>query len=143
MPAPSNSGNRAIPVVVGTLVAIVTGVLAAVFGTILQAQVTYVGETPLPWGAVLALIMAGALAVVAGLYTERIWAAAACGVVTYALVAWTGLDVHNHLLIGWSNHDALPGPSLAGTLWTYGIAASTIVALLVTAGGLRARGTSR
>lgn len=142
MPAPDSSGNRVIPVVVGTLVALVTGVLAAVFGTILQAQLTYVGDLPLPWGAILALLMAGALAVVAGLYTERIWAAAACGLVTYALVAWAGLDVHNRLLIGWSNHEALPGPSVAGTLWTYGIAVSTVVALLVTSGGLRTRRTS-
>lgn len=139
MPAPSRTANRLTPVVLGTLVAIVTGVLAAVFGTILHAQVFYAGDTPLPWGAVLALVMAGSLAVVAGLYSERVWAAAACGVVTYVLVAWTGLDTHNHLLIGWSNHDALPGPALAGTVWTYGIAVSTIVALVVTAGGLRSR----
>lgn len=139
MRAPSQSGSRVAPVVVGTLVALVTGVLAAVFGTILQSQVAYVGDIPLPWGAVLALVMAGSLAVVAGLYSERIWAAAASGVITYALVAWTGLDVHNHMLIGWSNHEALPGPALAGTLWTYGIAVTTIVALLVTAGGMRVR----
>lgn len=139
MPAPNQHRNRVAPVVLGTLVAIVTGVLAAVFGTILQAQVFYAGDTPLPWGAILALVMAGALAVVAGLYSEQVWATAACGLITYALVAWTGLDANNHLLIGWANRETLPGPALAGTLWTYGIAASTIVALIITAGGLRAR----
>lgn len=139
MPAPSSTGHRVVPVVVGILVAIVAGVLAAVFGTILQAQIFYAGQTALPWGAVLALVLAGSLAVVAGLYSERIWATAACGVVTYVLVAWTGLDVHNHLLIAWSNRETLPGPALAGTLWTYGIAASTLVALVITAGGLRSR----
>ncbi|WP_417216245.1 hypothetical protein [Arthrobacter sp.] len=139
MPAPNTSGKRVAPLLVGTLVAIVTGVLAAVFGTILQAQISYAGDTPLPWGAVLALVLAGSLAVVAGLYSERVWATAACGVLTYGLVAWTGLDVHNHLLIGWSNHETLPGPALAGAMWTYGIAVSTIVALFITAGGLRSR----
>lgn len=137
MPAPSNTGSRATRLLLGTLVAIATGVLAAVFGTIMQAQILYVGQTPLPWGAVLALVMAASLAVIAGLYSERVWAAALCGVLTYVLVAWTALDVHNHLLIGWSNRETLPGPALAGTLWTYGIAVSTIVALIITAGGLR------
>lgn len=140
MPAPSTSGSRRVaPLLLGTLVAIVTGVLAAVFGTILQSQIFYAGDTPLPWGAVLALVMAGSLAVVAGLYSERVWAAAASGVIAYVLVAWTGLDVHNHLLIGWSNRETLPGPALAGALWTYGIPVSTLVALVVTAGGLRSR----
>lgn len=143
MRAPNSEGNRVIPVLTGTLAAILAGVLAAVFGTVLQGHVAYAGETPLPWGAVLALVMAGSLAAIAGLYTERIWAAALAGIVTYALVAWTSVDTHNRLLIGWSNFGALPGPALAGTVWTYGIAASTIVALLVTAGGLRTRAARR
>lgn len=139
MPAPDKTARRFTPVITGTLVAIVTGVLAAVFGTLLHGQIQYVGDTPLPWGAVLALLLAGSLAAVAGLYAERVWAAAVCGLITYGLVAWTSLDTNNHLLIGWASHETLPGPALAAVLWTYGIAASTVVALLITAGGLAAR----
>ncbi|MGO2004376.1 MULTISPECIES: hypothetical protein [Micrococcaceae] len=139
MPAPDQTTRRFTPVITGTLVAIVAGVLAAVFGTLLHGQIYYAGETPLPWGAVLALLLAGSLATVAGLYAEKIWAAAVCGLITYGLVAWASLDAHNHLLIGWSSHETLPGPALAAAIWTYGIAASTVVALLITAGGLSAR----
>ncbi|MDN5754791.1 MAG: hypothetical protein ACTHWW_02165 [Arthrobacter sp.] len=139
MPAPDQRTRRLTPVITGTLVAIVTGVLAAVFGTLLQGQIHYLGDTPLPWGAVLALLLAGSFATVAGLYVEKVWVAGLCGLITYGLVAWTALDTHNHLLIGWSSHDTLPGPALAAALWTYGIVVSTVVALLVTAGGLRTR----
>lgn len=139
MPAPDKTAHRFTPVITGTLVALVAGVLAAVFGTLLQGQIYYAGDTAVPWGAVLALILAGSLSVIAGLYAERIWAAAVSGLITYALVAWTSLDSHNHLLIGWSSHGTLPGPALAAALWTYGIAASTVIALIVTAGGLRSR----
>jgi hypothetical protein len=139
VPASSNTRRKALAGATGILAALVAGMLAALFGTLLHGQVAYAGTAPLPWGAVLALLLAASLAVIAGLYTERLWATALAGILTYVLVGWASLDAHNHLIVSWANHEALPGPALAGAVWMYGIVASTLFALGFTARTLRHR----
>ena len=46
---------------VSVLAALAAGALAAVVGTILHASMAYAGDTPIPWGAALALLFTGAL----------------------------------------------------------------------------------
>lgn len=139
MPAPSESRHKSLATATAVLAAFVAGALSAVVGTLLHAHVFYAGETPLPWGAVLALVFAGSLFTVAGIYAERVWATALAGITSYGLVAWASLDERNRLLVSWANHEALPGPALAGAVWMYGIAAATVVALLVCARAMRTR----
>ena len=132
MPAPDTGTRRGLATAHGILSALVAGVLAAVVGTLLHAHILYVGDTPLPLGSVLALVFAGALFTVAGLFSEKLWAAGVAGIAAYALVAWFSTDPNNRLLVSWDNHELLPGPALAGAVWTYGLVAATVAALLLT-----------
>lgn len=133
MPAPSEARTGSLATATAVIAALVAGGLAAVVGTLLHAQLHYAGDTPLPWGALLALVFAGSLFTAAGIYAERVWAAALAGIAAYALVAWVSLDERNRLILSWANHEALPGPALAGVVWMYGIVAATVLALLVCA----------
>ena len=75
-------------------VAVVLGALAAgILGTSLHAQVLYAGDTPLPLGAVGALVFSAATAVFAGLWARSVAVSAATGVLTYVLLGAFSLDV--------------------------------------------------
>ncbi|MEE1620410.1 hypothetical protein ACQ3I4_07095 [Zafaria sp. Z1313] len=136
MPAPSRS---LLPAATAVIAALVAGGLSSVVGTMLHAQLSYAGDVPVPWGAVLALVFTGSMLVLAAAYSERLWAAALGGVTAYVLTAWTALDTRNRLIVSWANAEQLPGPALAGALWMYGIVAATVVALFIAARVLRRR----
>ena len=133
MPAPDKPRSKVLAAGTGLVSALVAGLLAAVVGTLVHGHVLYVGDTPFPWGALLALGFAGAMMVLAGLFAEKLWATALAGVVAYGLVALTSAGTRNHMIVAWSNHATLPGPALAGAVWTYGLVAATLVALVITA----------
>lgn len=139
MPAPSASRQKVLATATALIAALAAGGLAAVVGTLLHAHLAYAGDTPVPWGAVAALVFAGSVFTAAAVYAERVWAAAAAGITAYTLVAWVSMDERNRMIVSWANRELLPGPSLAGALWLYGIVAATVVALLVSARTLRSR----
>ncbi|GER21787.1 hypothetical protein NCCP1664_02840 [Zafaria cholistanensis] len=139
MPAPDATRDKVLAAVTGTVSALVAGLLAAVVGTLVHGHVLYAGEIPLPWGALVALGFAGAVMVLAGLFAEKLWATALAGVVAYGVVALSSTDTRNHMIVDWSNHAVLPGPAWAGAVWTYGLVAATLVALVIAARALPRR----
>ncbi|GAA4371912.1 hypothetical protein [Paeniglutamicibacter cryotolerans] len=130
-PKPNQPVTRFRGTAIGILCALGAAVLAAVPGTILQAQLSYAGNVPLPWGALLALALAGSLMVWTGTWTKKIWVTALAGISTYVLVALFSTNSNNQLIVGSSYFDVIPGPALAGTIWVYGIVVATVVALLI------------
>lgn len=119
------------------LYSIVCGAVAALIGTILHAQILYVGDFPITWGAVVSLVAAGMLFTYVGLKSGRIWGAALTGIVTYVLVAWSAMDPNNRFIVPTEYINNFPGPAVAGVIWMYGVAVATFVALFVTARKLK------
>ncbi|GAA3697241.1 hypothetical protein GCM10022377_07660 [Zhihengliuella alba] len=137
-PATARPGGQRLAGTVSAIVcSVIAALLAAVLGTLLHAQILYVQDLPVPWGAVAALVLAGAAAVVAATYSGRLWAAALTGALTYGVVALVTFDTDNWFIVSWAQHHAMPGPALAGALWVYGLVASTVAALLIAARALR------
>ncbi|WP_102157451.1 hypothetical protein [Zhihengliuella halotolerans] len=125
--------------IVGGIAAVVAGLLTALLGTMLHGQILYLGDTPVTWGAVAALVLATAFFTLAATYSERLWAAALAGTLAYGVVALISFDSVNWLIVPWSNREHMFGPALAGSLWTFGLVAATIVALFLSAAALRRR----
>ena len=119
--------------------AVVLGALAAgVLGTSLHAQVLYAGETPLPLGAVGALVFSAATAVFAGLWARSVAVSAATGVLTYVLLGAFSLDMFSGPLIVTGTSSGLDLPVLtSGLIWLFGQSLATVAAVLVTAVVLR------
>ncbi|MEH0108169.1 PIG-L family deacetylase [Tersicoccus sp. MR15.9] len=117
------------------LAAVVAGLLVCWLGTVLQGHVGYTGATPLPWGAVLAIVLCASAATAVGVWTRSVWAAALTGAVAFTanwLLAGTG---EVPLIV---TQTAQPtGIALAGLVWLYGAGVATIAAVLFTARGLR------
>ncbi|MFF5791483.1 hypothetical protein ACFY5D_05500 [Paeniglutamicibacter sp. NPDC012692] len=127
------------PVLGSVLAALAAGALAAVVGTILHASVAYAGDTPIPWGAALALLFTGALSYWVGMLRGKLWVSALSGLSTYVLVALFSADAHNQMIVSAQYLDVLPGPALAGTIWVYGIIVPVVIAVFMVSRHLRAR----
>ncbi|WP_157103311.1 hypothetical protein [Neomicrococcus aestuarii] len=117
--------------------AVVCGAAAAFIGTILHAQIIFFGDFPLTWGAVVSLVAAGLLFIYVGLKTLRVWSTAVAGIVAYVLVAWSAMDPNNRFIVPMDYVSYFPGPAIAGAIWVYGVAAATLVALVVVARRLK------
>jgi len=120
-------------------VAVVLGALAAgILGTSLHAQVLYAGDTPLPLGAVGALLFSAATAVFAGLWARSVAVSAATGVLTYVLLGAFSLDMFSGPLIVTGTSSGLDLPVVtSGLIWLFGQSLATVAAVLVTAVVLR------
>lgn len=136
-PRPNQPAGSIAATLVSVLVAFAAGALAAVVGTILHATIAYVGDTPIPWGVVLALILTGALAYWVGMWRAKLWVSALAGLATYVLVALFSADAHNQLVVSAQYLQVLPGPALAGIIWVYGIILPVIVAIFLVSRHLR------
>ncbi|MDK1359629.1 hypothetical protein QNO00_05035 [Arthrobacter sp. zg-Y1219] len=125
---------RRVPLWRGPAAAVLGGVLAAVLGTGLHAQILYVGDAAVPLGAVAALVLSCAVAVFAGVWAgAALWTAAA-GLVAYVVLGLFTLDIWDTpLIITGTVLDEQPGIVLAGRIWLFGQALVTIAALLLTA----------
>lgn len=119
------------------LVALAAGALAAVVGTILHASVAYAGDTPIPWGSVLALLLTGALSYWTAMRRGKLWVGALAGLSTYVMVAFISADAHNQMIVSAQYFEVLPGPALAGTIWVYGIIVPVVVAIALASRHLR------
>ncbi len=104
------------------------GVVAAVFGTLLHGQVVHVGATGLPVGAVAALVLAGSLFLLCGLWARSIIMTAVAGAVAYGVVALLSISSKTLILTGSS--DAAPGTALAGNLWLFGVLVVTLASVV-------------
>ncbi|MHA7210875.1 hypothetical protein [Arthrobacter sp. MDT1-65] len=117
---------RRVPAVLGATGA---GVAAAVFGTLLHAQLVYLGGTALPVGALAALVLAGSLFLLSGLWARSIILTAVAGAVAYGVVALLSTSSKTLILTGAS--DAAPGTALAGNLWLFGVLVVTLAAVVL------------
>lgn len=115
------------------MAAVLGGLLAAVLGTGLHAQILYVGDAAVPLGAAAALVLSCAVAVFAGVWAgAALWAAAA-GLVAYVVLGLFTLDIlDTPLIITGTVLEEQPGIVLAGLVWLFGQAVVTIVAVLLT-----------
>ena len=104
----------------GIAAAVPAALFAALAGTMLHGQHLVVNGVEVPWGAVAALVLLGAVELWLGAAFRSPLPAAACGVLCYALAGWwSTLESGKRLIIG----------DLAGNVWVYGIAGVTLVVL--------------
>lgn len=104
----------------GIAAAVPAALFAALAGTMLHGQDISVAGVEVPWGAVAALVLLGAVELWLGAAFRSALPTAACGVLCYALAGWwSTLGEGKRLIIG----------DLAGNLWIYGIAVVTLVML--------------
>ncbi len=113
----------------GIAAAVPAALFVALAGTALHGQDILVGGVEVPWGAVAALVLLGAVELWLGARFRSALPTAVCGVICYALTGWwSTLENGRRLIIG----------DLAGSLWIYGIAVVTVGMLVW---GLRYRRT--
>lgn len=116
------------------MAAVLGGLLAAVLGTGLHAQVLYVADAAVPLGAAAALVLSCSVAVFAGVWAGAVLWAAATGLFTYVILGLFTLDLWDTpLIITGTVLEVQPGIVLAGLVWLFGQALVTIVAVFVTA----------
>ncbi|WP_294568080.1 hypothetical protein [uncultured Arthrobacter sp.] len=117
--------------------ALLGGMLAALLGTALHAQVLRVGELALPVGAAAALVLAGSIITWCGLWARSILIAALSGGTAYLLVALVSLSAETLILTGIEGPGPEPAAVLAGNIWMFGLAAATIAGIAVCGASLR------
>jgi hypothetical protein len=109
--------------------AVLAGLAAAVFGTLLHGHLVRVGESALPVGALGALVLAGSLFLLCGLWTRNVIMTALAGAVAYGVVA--ALSTQAKILILTGSSEAAPGTALAGNIWLFGVLVVTLAAVVV------------
>ncbi|MDI3241299.1 hypothetical protein QK292_07625 [Arthrobacter sp. AL08] len=101
----------------GIAAAVPAALFVALAGTALHGQDILVGGVEVPWGAVAALVLLGAVELWLSARFRSALPTAVCGVICYALTGWwSTLENGRRLIIG----------DLAGSLWIYGIAVVTV-----------------
>ncbi|MDN4610949.1 hypothetical protein [Arthrobacter burdickii] len=105
------------------------GTVAAVFGTLLHGHLVFVGGVPLPVGALGALVLAGSLFLLCGLWARNVVLTAVAGSVAYGVVALLSTSSKTLILTGSSA--TAPGSALAGNLWLFGVLAVTLAAVAI------------
>ncbi|MHA7263968.1 hypothetical protein ACX80W_12280 [Arthrobacter sp. TMN-37] len=113
------------------------GVLAAVLGTALHAQVLRVDELALPVGAVAALVLAGSIIIWCGLWARSILITALSGGTAYLAVALVSLSAETLILTGVEGPGPAPDAVLAGNIWMYGLVGVTVLGTAVCSTVLR------
>lgn len=87
----------------------------------LHGQHLLLAGVQVPWGAAAALALLGAAELWLGAAFRSVLPVGVCGVGCYGLAGWwSSLEPGRRLIIG----------NLAGSIWIYGIAAVTLVALV-------------
>ncbi|MHA7191742.1 hypothetical protein ACX80N_15770 [Arthrobacter sp. MDT2-16] len=127
-PAPPAAGGTVPHRVTAVLGSTMAGGIAAVFGTVLHGQLVHLGPTALPVGALAALVLAGSLFLLCGLWARNVILTAVAGAVAYGIVALLSTSSKTLILTGSS--EAAPGTALAGNLWLFGVLAVTLAAVV-------------
>ena len=123
LPAPAvGPGNAAPSRTARYAAAILAGLVTGLLGTALHAQAFYAGTVELPWGAAAALLLLLALALYVGLWGRSVVLSAVTGLAAYVVVGILTVPHGQYgLIVG----------NLAGTLWLFGIAVVTPLAMLL------------
>lgn len=104
----------------GVAAAVSAALFAAVAGTALHRQQLLIAGVGLPWGAVAALLLLGALQLLLAAAFRSVIPTAATGVMCYMLAGWwSTMEPGKRLVAG----------DLAGNVWVYGIAGITVAML--------------
>ncbi len=117
--------------------ALLGGILAALLGTALHAQVLRLGELALPVGAVAALVLTGSVITWCGLWARNVLIAALSGGTAYVVVALVSLSTETLILTGIEGPGPEPAAVLAGNIWMFGLAVATIAGIAVCGAALR------
>lgn len=105
----------------GIAATVPAALFVALAGTALHRQSMLVGGVGLPWGALAALVLLGAVELWLGAAFRSVLPAAACGALCYALIGWwSTLEHGRRLIIG----------DTAGNIWIFGTAVVTVAALV-------------
>lgn len=116
----------------GVLASMVAGILAAVLGTALHANVWYVGGVGFPAGALAAVVLAASLAVFVAVSARNVLLAALTGAVAYVLVGLTAsFSAGGLIAAGVELEGAQPPVSVAGYVWVVGLAVGTVLGVAV------------
>lgn len=119
-PAPAHPRPKRWAVVAA---AVASGIGAGLLGTSLHAHALHTGDSVVPWGAALALLLLVAVGTFVGLWARSAWVVVWCGAAAYATAGVLSLQLGAFGMI----LDNLPG-----RIWLYGIAVATpLTALLV------------
>ncbi len=122
-----------IPAIVG---AVGAGVASAVLGTVLHGHQVSAGGITLPIGAAGALLLAGSLFLLAGLWARTIMMTALAGAVAYGIVAL--LSTSSEMLILTGSSETAPQTAFAGNLWLFGVLITTLATVMLGAAVLSA-----
>ncbi|WP_104166053.1 hypothetical protein [Arthrobacter sp. SX1312] len=133
-PVPSPDTPRRGAAIAG---AVAAGVAAGVFGTALHAHMLFVGGAALPVGAAAALVLAGSLFLLCGLWARNVMMTAVAGAVAYGIVGL--LSRSSKTLIVTGSSTVAPGTALAGNLWLFGVLVVTLAAVVRAVAVLRPR----
>ncbi|MDR6556120.1 N-acetyl-1-D-myo-inositol-2-amino-2-deoxy-alpha-D-glucopyranoside deacetylase [Arthrobacter pascens] len=112
--------KRAAGMAGGLAAAVPAALFAAFAGTALHRHQLLAADVVLPWGAVAALVLLGALQVLVAAAFRSLVPTAAMGVLCYVLVGWwSAMSPGKRLIAG----------DPAGNIWVYGIAVVTVLML--------------
>lgn len=100
------------------LSALFAGVLVAALGTMLHSRTSMIGQFQLPWGALLALLLLGAVITLIRNWSSSATLGVILGVITYVTCVMFSIP-HGQV--------ALIMGDLAGSVWLYGIAVVTVI----------------
>lgn len=111
--------------------AVVGGVVAALLGTALHAQVWYPFGIGVAAGALGAVVLAGSVALYVSLWARNVMMAALTGVAAYVIVGVIATGSLGSLIVTGTTDGAVPVVGVAGYVWVIGLAAVTVVAVAV------------
>ncbi|WP_156134975.1 hypothetical protein [Arthrobacter sp. L77] len=101
---------------------------AGVLGTALHGHLLFVGGVAVPVGALAALLLAGSLFLLCGLWARNVMMTAVAGAIAYGIVALLSRSSKTLILTGSST--AAPGTAFAGNLWLFGVLIATLAAVV-------------
>lgn len=98
------------------------GVGAGLLGTSLHGHALFAGQSAIPYGAGLALLLLAAVSMFVGLWSRSAWVVVWCGAAAYATAGFLSLQLGSFGMIF---------DNIQGRVWLYGIAVVTPVVALV------------
>ena len=129
---PGAARPRAVRSRTAVLGGVLTGAAAGILGTVLHPHFAWLGEVVLPWGAVLALVLAASAQAWWALRSGAAVAGGVCAIAAFTtalvLSAWPGLDT---FAVGLSEYTlrVVPGPAIAGAVWLWGLPVVAVITM--------------
>ncbi|OAV59448.1 hypothetical protein A6F49_16530 [Enteractinococcus helveticum] len=142
MPAPEHAPNRSnhATTIGWSLAGILLGILTGAIGTVLHLNSYWTGSFGLPWGVVLALVIAWLAQWWIGLRSVSIVATGLTGIAQYVtLAAMVALNQGNHFSVPLNDQtwEFVPHLVIATLAWNIGIVAVTLLSLIQLARTMR------